>query len=46
MLNPKVILVTASLFLISGITLTKVVQAQNNQNNNVQTSASRKEAET
>lgn len=45
MFKPKVILLIASLFLISGITATKVVQAQNNQNN-VQTSASRKEIET
>ncbi len=46
MLKSKVILLTASLFLIGLITLAKLVQAQNNQNNNVQTSASRKDTET
>ncbi|BAZ52416.1 hypothetical protein NIES4103_50770 [Nostoc sp. NIES-4103] len=45
MFKPKVVLLTASLFLISGITVTKVVQAQNNQNN-LQTSTSRKKTET
>ncbi|MBH8555702.1 hypothetical protein I8751_25825 [Nostocaceae cyanobacterium CENA357] len=45
-MKPKVILLTASLLLTSVIIVTKIVQAQNNQNNNVQTLASRKKTET
>ena len=46
MFKSKLILLTGSLVLISGLTVTKVVQAQNNQNNHAQTSASHNETET